>query len=152
MRLVLAAFLLIVADLARTAGAACPIPDASFDAFFARFQQDSIFRLDRVEWPLRSIGTDSEGTVTRTRESRDWVLKMERAGLPLITPTISGAACFDTAPPPNRARRCSDVEYVRNDRASVVVSSPGAPGSIDWYRFRKRGGCWYLVEVEGITR
>src|SRR5215813_10135843 len=51
LRLVLAAFLLIVAGLARTAGAVCPTPDASFDAFFARFQQDSIFRLDRVEWP-----------------------------------------------------------------------------------------------------
>lgn len=152
MRLVLAAFLLILGGHACIAGARCPARDASFNAFFARFQQDSTFRLDRVEWPLRSIDTDAEGKVTRRRESRDWALKMEHQGLPLISPTTPVADCLtDDTVPRTEARYCSHVEYVTNNRASVMVNSYGAPGNIEWYRFRNRGGCWYLVEVAGIT-
>jgi hypothetical protein len=151
MRRVLALAILVYLSAAN-AQAPCSAPDESFSSFFSRFQEDTEFRISRVDWPLRSVDTSADGEVERTWVSREWNSKLERDQLPLIPKTVSGQDCFrDDGRVRTEARYCSDVEYVKKGAASVMVTSPAAPGNITWYRFRNRGGCWHLIEVEGIS-
>jgi hypothetical protein len=116
----------------------CTQPDASFEAFLARFKASPQFRESRLVLPLRYVMTDPDGT-------SETYLTLEQIHAQKLALIINNAQA--TSLKGTEGELCEDPPQVKGDKATLAQSSCDTDAYSDLFQFTRRSGCWYLKSL-----